>query len=732
MAIRLPNNTSYMRRTQSFPGLGLGFTNFTQEAWIRFPAAFNTNAGAFGFNNAGNGRALSVGTDNSSVNCGIWVSQTGVTHFPTRPPAGVWCFVQLSSPATAGGTLTARWAEHGSTTVITTTRANGIEGSVNATDFLVNRFKAAETNGFANGIDIAYLRLLTGPSTEQDFLARMNITDPALSGANEWWDFDDVGDLTGRIGGVTMSIFGTPSTTDSPVLGGPEAPTLPTAPPLALSEVRAMFPGVDRISACHLNAAGMPPNASDITTPQVRAEIDESTGVPITVGIRLSDMLGARAETAPGLTPFTIGQYVVADVRGDPFVSLKLPAPVQAGSTLVVFTFRRLPPATIILEDLAGQSWTSARFVNAINSRIHAYYRANVPAAASYDLSIYDAAFTDAIDGSMALLELRGVPAAPYSHNITGTTFTLPLTLTLASAPAQLPALNIAFMGANYDDPPPFAVLSPIPPANAAMMFSRNGQNLGNQATSVGPVQLVAWINDTATPASVTMSFDVADGPGAGTIYVGMILSFLPTTAIPAYLQDDSTYTMTPPASSGGAGLIFGPALIDSYGRGAINASANVDFTLVADISGTNSIGEGVEHEGTYICYHGRRFGGYVVGTTFWILLDPEVGGTGTYVKGSFGGIETAGSLVVDPVLRQAALNGFSGGGTINMSRIGNTMRIVVTAPGVTNIAQINLLNTSFGPLAGVLGWVAPGYDIDFGLGPSGDISYSTSKLNAP
>lgn len=223
MAVAFNSDSDWISRDVNIGGAG--HVNFTIEGWFYFLEA-NDSAGILSANHNSNGRALGLHCDNAfpDPNFAVGDSQTGNTDFATQPSLNTWVFMQLSSPNTTGGTVTARWSALNDETVYSVTHTNGVESSVQAESVLVNRMVVGNANGFTGGLRAAYVRGYTGPTDEATFLARKYSLD--ATGALFWWNLDDSSDTTDQSGnGRTATFNGSLLDQDSPVFpsGGGQA-----------------------------------------------------------------------------------------------------------------------------------------------------------------------------------------------------------------------------------------------------------------------------------------------------------------------------------------------------------------------------------------------------------------------------------------------------------------------------------------------------------------------------
>jgi hypothetical protein len=221
MAVRFNSDTDWISRSVNIGGAG--HVNFALGGWF-YLEEYNDSGGILAAGHSGNGRTLGVACNNAFPTPLVCLgdSQTGFTsgNFANQPPLNTWFYLEFSSPNTTGGTVTARWAEYGTTTVRSVTRTNGVEASVQAEVVNVNRFQVGDANGFTGGMRAAYVRGYSSPTADDaTFLAHM--ADTAGVGTPFFWPLannTDTGDISGN--GRTATFNGTLTTEDSPDLSG--------------------------------------------------------------------------------------------------------------------------------------------------------------------------------------------------------------------------------------------------------------------------------------------------------------------------------------------------------------------------------------------------------------------------------------------------------------------------------------------------------------------------------
>lgn len=223
MAIRLAGNTAFAIGTIDIGTAG--HKNFSLGGWFVVDVWTDQFVKSlFGAGHSGNGRAVMCGSNNDFPNPQLHVgdSQTGITGTPIspRPTAGSWYYIELSSPNTVGGTLTLRVSPLDDATIYTSTRTNGVEGSVQAQRVQVNRAVVGSAGGFTNNIQAYRFRGYSGPTPDDaTFLTRK--LDSAGTGALFFWPLEDSADTSDATGnGITPTFNGTITTTTSPTIGG--------------------------------------------------------------------------------------------------------------------------------------------------------------------------------------------------------------------------------------------------------------------------------------------------------------------------------------------------------------------------------------------------------------------------------------------------------------------------------------------------------------------------------
>ncbi len=203
-----------------------GHRDFVVEALVYLEGTASS-AQIFGIRHTGNGRSLTVQYNNAFPTplAGPGDSNTGVTVFADQPPLNTWLHMTLQCQSAGDGSqVRATWttAEGAAGTRYAATRANGIEGSVQAQATFIGGL--ALGNGVEAGVRFQFVRGRTGNLANAVVDGHRQDTDTA--GWSFWWRFYDNGG-----GGVAVQDKTgnnrVPAMTGATLAAGPVVPSVP-------------------------------------------------------------------------------------------------------------------------------------------------------------------------------------------------------------------------------------------------------------------------------------------------------------------------------------------------------------------------------------------------------------------------------------------------------------------------------------------------------------------------
>lgn len=215
MAIGMNADTDWANRTTDLGGVGIA--NLTLAGWHYVTSGTVTDYDAIcGVSHASNGRFIALMRDNAFPSPHLSISDhVSETDFPSDPPVNTWVFFIIRSGA-AGGTITGEWSSLGSSTWITATHTNGVEGSVQGNQVLLGRSLVGEAQTSKG--NYAYWHAYDSEIGETASRALKDKTTPQNS---PWafWPLDDntdTGDDSGN--GRTITFNGSMTSETSPVV----------------------------------------------------------------------------------------------------------------------------------------------------------------------------------------------------------------------------------------------------------------------------------------------------------------------------------------------------------------------------------------------------------------------------------------------------------------------------------------------------------------------------------